>query len=307
MGAQALPAPPDLYSFTSFTFTNAAITGQNGPTRANCLSSYNTAANTWLNNTAYFNVVTQGYQLWTVPAAGSYRVTSIGASGGSGTTGRGAGARMIGVFAFTQGQKLKILVGQQGSTGTNPCGGNKGGGGGGSFVVSEDNSTLYIAAGGGGGDSVIGLANANAVVTTTAVAGASSGGAAGTSGSGGSATNLGCVSGAAGGGGISGAGASAGDGQPGLGFANGFIGGSGGTLYGGTAAAGGFGGGGGGSSYMGGGGGGYSGGGGGGIATCSCGSVGAGGGGGSFNSGTSPSNTAAFNATTHGSVLIEKL
>ena len=302
------PDPPELYSFTSFTFTNAAITGQSGSTLANCLSSYNTAANTWLTNTAYFNVVTQGYQLWTVPATGSYRITSIGACGGDGNTGRGAGAQMIGVFAFTQGQKLKILVGQQGSTGTNVCGGNKGGGGGGSFVVSEDNSTPYIVAGGGGGGSTVASGGTlDGGVSTTAGAGTSSGGAAGTGGGGGAAGTGGCVGGGAGGGGFTGSGGTSTDASPGLSFVNGGTGGAGGTAYGGSTAPGGFGGGGGGSSYMGGGAGGYSGGGGGNLSSCVCGVIGSGGGGGSFNSGTSPANTAAFNRTTHGSVLIEKL
>ena len=309
-GIKVLPLITELYSFTSFTFTNAGITGRNGPTRANCLSSYNTATNTWLNNTAYFNVVTQGYQLWTVPATGSYRITSIGAAGGgtSSLSGKGAGARMIGVFNFTSGQKLKILVGQQGQDGSNACGSTKGGGGGGSFVVSEDNSTPYIIAGGGGGGSRHQVTNMNAVVATTGVAGSDSGGAGGSTGGGGGSV-AGCVNGASGGGGFTGNGVTGNDTgtSGGLSFTNGGTGGTGGTQYGGSTAAGGFGGGGGSSSYMGGGGGGYSGGGSGGVASCSCSFVGVGGGAGSFNSGTSPTNTAAFNNTTHGSVLIEKL
>ena len=300
----------DLYPFTSFTFTNAAITGTTGPTRANCLASYNTVSNPWLNDTAHFNVVTTGYQLWTAPRTASYRVTSIGASGGDGNTGRGAGAKMIGVFTFIKGQKLKILVGQQGSTGVNACGGNKGGGGGGSFVVSEDNLTAYIvAAGGGGGSTIASGGTLGGTTSTLAGAGASSGGAAGSGGFGGGVNNSGCVGGASAGGGFTGNGSSGTDTgtSAGLSFINGGTGGNGGTQFGGTAAAGGFGGGGGGSSYMGGGAGGYSGGGGGGLSSCSCGSIGAGGGGGSINSGTSQTNTAAFNSTTHGSVLIEKL
>ena len=293
----------DLYPFTSFTFTNAGQTGQTGPIRATCLSSYNTVSNPWLNDTAYFNVVTAGYQLWTAPRTGSYRVTSIGASGGDGNTGRGAGAKMLGVFTFSKGQKLKILVGQQGVNSLSDCGAaQKGGGGGGSFVVSEDNLTAYIVAGGGGGDSFTGFASTGAVVTTTAVAGASSGGAAGTSGGGGG-IGSGCVTVGSGGGGFTSNGTNSGGGfTGGLSFINGGTGG-----VGGGGSNGGFGGGGGSSSYAGGGGGGYSGGGGGGLSTCFCNSLGAGGGGGSINSGTSQTNTAAFNNTTHGSVLIEKL
>ena len=291
----------DLYPFTSFTFTNAGQTGTTGPSRATCLASYNTVTNPWLNDTAYFNIVT--YQIWTVPKTGSYRITSIGASGGSGLTGRGAGAKMIGVFTFSRGQKLKILVGQQGLNSLNDCAtAQKGGGGGGSFVVSEDNLTPYIVAGGGGGDSVTGFASTGAVVTTTAVAGASSGGSSGFGSGGGGVQSGGCVPGGGGGGGFNFNGTASTVAGGGTSFVNG---GTGGTGVG--SASGGFGGGGGASSYMGGGGGGYSGGGGGGLSTCYCPSLGAGGGAGSYNIGTSQTNTAAFNSTTHGSVLIEKL
>lgn len=299
-----------LYSFTNFTFTNAGITGRTGPTLANCLSSYNTTTYPWLSNTAYFNVVTQGYQLWTVPATGTYRIEAIGAAGGGPSlSGRGSGARIRGEFSLTQGQKLKIVVGQMGSDGNNPCGSTKGGGGGGSFVVSEDNSTIYVIAGGGGGGSRHVVTNMNAVASSNGVAGSDGGGAGGTAGSGGGTQTSGCVNGSSGGGGYTGNGTNGTDSgtSGGQSFTNGAVGGTGGAQYGGTAAAGGFGGGGGSSSYMGGGGGGYSGGGGGGVASCSCASVGVGGGGGSINNGSNQANSVNFNNTTHGSVLIEKL
>jgi len=299
-----------LFPFTQFTFTNAIATGQSGPSRANCLSSYNTVENSWLNDTEFFNVVVNGYQLWTVPDSGTYQITAVGAAGGSGLTGRGAGASLRGDFSLTKGQKLKIVVGQLGLDGNNACGGLKGGGGGGSFVVSEDNSTAYVIAGGGGGGSAFNTgSNKDAVTGTTGQPGSDGGGLGGTNGGGGFTQTTGCVNGASGGGGFTG------NGQNGLdtgttggqSFTNGAIGGNGGTQYGGTAAAGGFGGGGGSSSYMGGGGGGYSGGGSGGVASCNCNNVAAGGGGASFNSGTNKQEIGAFNGTTHGSVIIQKL
>ena len=57
-GTKIIPIPSDLYSFTSFTFTAAGVFGQTGSTRATYLASYNTAANPWLNDTAFFNVIT---------------------------------------------------------------------------------------------------------------------------------------------------------------------------------------------------------------------------------------------------------
>ena len=62
-----------LYSFSSHTFTNCGATGINGPTLANCKSSYDVS---WEDNTDFFNVQTQGIQEWTVPADGDYRITS---------------------------------------------------------------------------------------------------------------------------------------------------------------------------------------------------------------------------------------
>lgn len=297
---------PELYGFTSATFTPGTASGSSGPTLAQAQGGMTgtPTPSGWNTNTAYFSV-TSGIQLWTVPLTASYRITTIGARGGSGATGVGAGARMIGTFSLTQGEKIKILVGQEGVTGNNACGGNKGGGGGGSFVTKQDNTILIIAGGGGGGSAGT-WANKDASITTSGNAGGDTGAAGGTLGSGGGATN-GCVSVGGGGGGYSGNGTNGGNGNGGTSFLNGGIGGSGGTANGGTAGNGGFGGGGGSSSYTGGGGGGYSGGGAGGIGSCNCGTLGPGGGGGSINNGSNQSNTAGVNTTGNGSVLIEKL
>ena len=96
-----------LYTFTSFTFTSAGVTGRTGPTLSNCLSSYNTTTYPWLNNTSFFNVV-GGFQYWTVPKTGSYVIEASGAMGGG--TNAGLGARMTGTFQLIEGVVVKILV-----------------------------------------------------------------------------------------------------------------------------------------------------------------------------------------------------
>lgn len=304
-GSFALTVFASLYNFTTFTFTNAGATGQNGPTLSNCLSSYNTTTNPWLNNTNFFNVVTQGFQLWTVPQTATYRITAAGAGGGSNQN-PGFGASIRGDFNLTQGQKLKIVVGQTGGTGNNPCGNTKGGGGGGSFVATETNTALIIAGGGGGGSSQT-SSNKDASLTNSGKTGVSAGGVGGTGGGGGG-IGTGCVSVASGGGGFTGNGTNGNDNPTtgGQSFTNGAVGGLGGTANGGSAAPGGFGGGGGGGTYTGGGGGGYSGGGGGGLSTCSCSNLGCGGGGGSFNSGTNTLSN-VLTSVAMGSITIEKL
>lgn len=302
------PEPAALYDFTSFTFTNGTTTGRTGPTLANLLSSYDTVTNDWLTNTDFFNVVTQGYQLWTVPTDGDYEVTVIGAVGGTGinpsTTGAaGRGARMVSTLSLTKGNKLQIIVGQQGGNGSGSCGFD-GGGGGGSFVFTEGGTCLMAAGGGGGGSNNTfnrDVTRRDAPDSTSGNRGSgTTGGLGGASGNGGSAQSGSCVTGGGAGAGIltNGASDSGGGGQT---YSNGFLGG---TSH--ANGLGGFGGGGGaGTAYAGGGGGGYSGGGGGGLQTCACNDMGNGGGGGSFST-TSYTYTANI-GTAHGSVTITKL
>ena len=280
------PEPSALYDFTSFTFTKGiASSGRIGPTLSTLLSSYDTTTYSWLNNTAYFNVVTQGYQLWTVPADGNYEITVIGAVGGTGrnpsTTGAaGRGARMVSTLSLTKGNKLQIIVGQRGGSGSGSCG-LDGGGGGGSFVFTEGGTCLMAAGGGGGGSNNSfnrDPTRRDAPDSTSGNRGSgTTGGLGGTGGNGGSTQVGSCVSGGGAGAGILTNGASNG-GTGGATYSQGFLGGSGHST-----GFGGFGGGGGaGTSYAGGGGGGYSGGGGGGLQTCSCSDRGNGGGGVSF-------------------------
>ena len=151
-----------LYPFTSFTFTAASIAGYQGPTLANCLASYSTATYPWLNNTTYFNVVTQGIQQWQVPATGTYRLTAKGATGGihggsyyPGFPGAGATAQAD--IALSMGTIVYIVVGQK-PTSITSSSGNGSGGGGGTFVYTGASASggiggagLLLVAGGGGG------------------------------------------------------------------------------------------------------------------------------------------------------------
>jgi hypothetical protein len=292
-----------LYNFTTFTFTNGTQTGASGPALANLLSAYNTTTNPWLNNTAYFNA-TSGIQLWTVPKTGSYTIDAYGAAGGNGSpgTGGGAGARILGTFSLTQGDKIRILVGQMGTSS-----GLVGGGGGGTFVMKETGTAttdIYAIAGGGGGGyySSYNEGTQNGSSSTSALkggggaGGASLGGQPGTSGNGGTCYDRsgGGGGGLLGNGGSSTYGVAGSNGMGGYSFANG------GQAYPGCTYSGGFGCGGAGDfSYWtgGGGGGGYNGGGGGYY-------YGNGGGGGSYNNGTSQTNTSGARSGAHGQVII---
>ena len=124
-----------LYEFTSHTFTNCGATGKEGPTLANCISSYNTS---WENNTDYFNVPSDaGIQNWTVPTTGTYTIEVWGAQGGR--SNEGYGARMRGDFGITSETVLKILIGQQGGEYSISASG-----GGGTFVVKSNKINVII-------------------------------------------------------------------------------------------------------------------------------------------------------------------
>lgn len=261
-----------LYTFTSFTFTNASVTGANGPILSQCRSAYSSTAWTQDTTNNWLNMTTQGIQLWKVPATGSYTITCAGAAGGASTQGNsgGQGCIMQGTFNLTQSQTVSILVGQVGST--NSIG--NAGGGGGSFVI-YGGSPLIIGGGGGGATSFSGGLNGNSGTSGVSPTGGTSGtGTGGTNGSGASGGSGGSGQGNNGGGyssdGSGGGGliSNAGSNLNGKGYNNG---GQGGIAGGNTVGAfGGFGGGAcgyaNGTSFNvagGGGGGGYSGGGGG--------------------------------------------
>jgi len=256
----------------SFFFTNAGITGRNGPTLQDIQSVY---------NTLYWPTVaiqTQGIQLWTVPITGTYQIISAGACGGGLITNRSNPGRGIIIHTsmpFTAGTVLKILVGQKGIT--RPLNNDRGTGGGGTFITYDDNTPILIAGGGGGSGNTIGTGgsfgtdavpgrNGTAATTTNG------GGAGGTNGSGGEGSKQPNGAGAAGGGGLLTNGGNNTN-NTAIGGTAFILGGTGGTTDGGFGGGGGRGG-----LAGGGGGGGYSGGGGGNT----IGSGSGGGGGGSF-------------------------
>ncbi len=208
----------------------------------------------------------------TIGSTGTYNLDGFGGQGGSSDSGvaGGFGAEEGGLFSFTAGQVIEIVVGGAGGTAQSGSYGG-GGGGGGTFVFLKTGAGVYqtlLVAGGGGGGYVSAGGNG-----TVGPVGSGLGGAAGGynfSGGGGAGVK---GPGAKGGGRFTGGGGSSRSGS----FAGGA---SASGFYGRASGAGGFGGGGGGGAYSGGGGGGggYSGG------TGSYG--GAGGGGTSFDSGT---------------------
>lgn len=266
-------------------FTNCGAVGRLGPTT--CAGHYTSPQSIEVS-------LSGGIQSWTVPAAGTYRITACGAQGTSGSTtySGGLGACVRGDFSLAAGTVLRILVGQ---SGRGAGSGSSGGGGGGSFVVTSTGTILVIGGGGGGtrasvpvngGPGQVGTAGGSAVYTP--------GGTGGTGGGGGRISS----SWGSGGGGYSGSGTSDPPwGNGGSSFLSGGRGGGVGTTLCGFTADGGFGGGGSGNGCNGGGGGGgYSGGGGG---------YGAGGGG-SFNSGTNQSNSGGVR-TGNGSVSVIRL
>jgi hypothetical protein len=292
------PAQANLYAFSSHTFSNCTTSGSTGPSQLDCRNSYST---TWDDNDSYFTV-TGGIQSWIVPSTGTYEITAAGAVGGATPSAIGGKGRVItSQISLTQGETIKIIVGQTGGR-LQFTTGYSGGGGGGSFVVRSSNNAALLVAGGGGGagqgnstyQSIQNGVDAAAYNATSGTAGtryASSWSVAGEGG-----TNAGgglANAGGSGGGGFTGNGTKGTyGGQAGFSFANGGNGGS--NVMGGGSSTlnifGGFGGGAGAGAFsdyeaVGGGGGGYSGGGGGAAR------VGAGGGGGNFVTGTYVSNS----------------
>lgn len=260
-----------LYRFTSHTFYTCGTVGNIGPTLASCKSYYST---TWDEDPDNFTVV-GGIQYWTVPFTGRYYIDAYGAGSAmtAGTVG-GYGARIADTFDLTQGEVIRILVGQAprywSYTANN--------GGGGTFITrtphDTDTAILIIAGGGGGSDSpTVTQSLANASISKSGNRGSGSGvvgdtgpGAGGINGNGGG-TAANAYAGGGGGGFYSdgatntlwknnggksylngGAGA-----LPGSGWSNNYEGGFGGG--GGSMGSGAGGGGGGGGGYSGGGGG----------------------------------------------------
>jgi hypothetical protein len=211
--------PVPLYPFTTFTFTPAGVTGATGPTLAQVRAAYSSYS--WAQSSSYLNMTTQGIQLWTVPYTGSYLIKIAGASGGTANGYRGGYGRIISTsISLTQGQVIKILVGQAGgvyyvsdTAGYPGFQSYIGCGGGGTFVTDSSNNPIIVAGGGGGGvyaymmgtyAYIVGR-DAAAYNVTSGTAGVNlsgvTGNAGGTAGGGGGSSN-----GGSGGGGLTGSG-----------------------------------------------------------------------------------------------------
>lgn len=149
-GKAAVSNAPGMFTFSNYTFTNSGATGKAGPTSAQLRS---TATEPWASNSSrYLNVNSTGIQLFTVPKTGNYTITAAGAMGGGANLSVGGKGRIAtGTFSLTQGETLKIVVGQAGKEVFNNVASWGGTGGGGSFVVCELNNELLVAGGGGGG------------------------------------------------------------------------------------------------------------------------------------------------------------
>ena len=140
-----------LFTFSTHTFVPIVSAGsRTGPTLSQMQSQY--AGTTWIGS--YFTEGSyQGYQRWTVPATGTYRIEAGGAAGGkdnSTSFTRAFGATISGEFTLTAGHQLDIAVGTRGQEYSSPHY-NEAGGGGGTFVINATISTPLLIAGGGGG------------------------------------------------------------------------------------------------------------------------------------------------------------
>lgn len=301
-----------VFAFTSFTFLSVVGTeSTNGPTLAQCQSAY--SGTPWI--TSYFSIGTyQGYQRWTVPASGSYFITTGGAAGGAGGPspyGSQAGGAVIGgLFTLAVNDVLEMVIGSQGGSGSyDPNNANERGGGGGSFVRNVTTGALLLVAGGGGAmpSGTHGTACTRNYSTGQGQTGAVCGGmepwcytSVGPPALGYGGNNAGSNTGGSGGGYLSSGqngGGHCSTAPGGGGYNNGMVGGAPGGCYGGLVNQGGFGGGGRGALGTPGGAGGYTGG----TVTGAWSSYSTwGGGGGSYNVGTMKTGVQGGNGSSKG-------
>jgi len=122
MGQQA--AGGDLYDFTSAYFTVSRALADSFSTDAHRYGPNITQVRSWLSGTSngggghdwatqYVDMPLQGYQRWTVPKDGTYRIRCKGASAGlTDQNWRGRGAICEGEFPLTGGEQLILVAGQ---------------------------------------------------------------------------------------------------------------------------------------------------------------------------------------------------
>ncbi|XP_030575436.1 tyrosine-protein kinase receptor isoform X2 [Archocentrus centrarchus] len=167
-------------SLMTWWFTSCGASGPQGPTQAQCDSTYR---NKNISVTVGKEGHLKGVQMWKVPATNRYLISAYGAAGGKGAKNhnkRNHGVFISAIFPLEKGDILYILVGHQGEDacpGRNPhtqkiClgessviednlrlqagvewAGGGGGGGGATYIFKKEGSELVpllIAAGGGG-------------------------------------------------------------------------------------------------------------------------------------------------------------
>lgn len=139
------------------TFENGARVFEESNTISHYTQNYDTVANPWLNDTAYFSLIRAGFQKFTIPADGTYRIRCAGCAGVDNNdniangSGRGRGAIIQAEFQFTEGDYIQIVVAKQCNW--------QGAGGGASFVADSSGNPLVVAGGGGSPWGNTGFAN----------------------------------------------------------------------------------------------------------------------------------------------------
>ncbi|XP_026501765.1 tyrosine-protein kinase receptor [Vanessa tameamea] len=104
---------PDFVDATYYRFSTCGTTGRYGPNQTMCDIAYN---NTPVAVTVLQGKPYQGIQVWEVPNEGLYTILATGASGGLGSMWAGVShaAQARGLFELHRGERLYLLLGQQG-------------------------------------------------------------------------------------------------------------------------------------------------------------------------------------------------
>lgn len=167
----------DLFQFEvndSFTFTNCGRNGRYGPTIAQMTSHYesNYGTGMWWSNTNFLDTATDatnnnevsGVQVMSIPVTGTYRLTLQAPRTKYQSSTQRRGAKLAVDVSLVKGEKMYVVVGQQGEIGS-----YNGGGSGGTFVFKLQNHEaassdfeLIAAAGGAGGQGPNNASNGNA-------------------------------------------------------------------------------------------------------------------------------------------------
>ena len=150
VNSSGLPPLWSMQKNSVYSFTNLSQTGADGPAEST-INAYASGKD----YIGFFDAPHRGVQRLVIPTTGYYRIRALGASGGSGgsyTGGKGVDITVEG--NLSRGQKILMVVGQQGSGANHGCGG-----GGGTFVYFENDNgwdnyvmtDIIVAAGGGAG------------------------------------------------------------------------------------------------------------------------------------------------------------